>query len=204
MKWMMAIGAVLAMPALVFGYVGTANFTLESSGNTSITIDPGDPFSLDIAIDWSGAENIYGDDAALTASTSNVFMMTSRTHGSGVSGNITANRTDAVILSDANKWLKTAADATQDLGGEFQSTEWTQNPLQYSTIGIDSADAIAPGVYTITMGSPGLAGLNVLEGVGLEFMDTSSDTFTVTVTPEPASMLLLVGALPFLRRRRSA
>jgi hypothetical protein len=61
--------------------------------------------------------------------------------------------------------------------------------------------SLAQGDYTFSLGSNDKwtsqdASGNYLEGT------LSGDDFVLTITPEPATVLLLLGALPFMRRRR--
>ena len=201
MKWFMAIGAVLVLPALAFG---GASYTLTSGGSSAITIDTkvSSTFTVDIGITHDYTEGVGGFNCALNASVSDVFSQTGRTvHLSDWD----ANTLDGKLFT-GNPLIKTAALAGQDLGGicvAYPSYVWSGSPLATQTVNMSTT--ASPGVYTLSLGSPGLAGLNVFMGAeGTEADVGAAPTLEVTVIPEPASMLLLVGALPFLRRRRSS
>ncbi len=58
-----------------------------------------------------------------------------------------------------------------------------------------------PGVYTLAFTANSFAGSSDDSGASVQLDTTLAGGVTVTVTPEPATMLLLAGALPFLRRR---
>jgi hypothetical protein len=201
MKWFMAIGAVLVLPALAYG---GASLTLTvggsgTTGATAITIDPDDSFTLDLGVihDFS---YFAGFNAGLQCDTADVFKALSRTvHLS----NWSANKTNKNLFTE-QPWLKTSALAEQDYGAIHDTSYWSGSPLDTQTITLDTEASVTPGVYNITLGSPGLAGLNVMDESYTLYAPDSVGTFEVTITPEPASMLLLIGALPFLRRRRSS
>jgi hypothetical protein len=112
-------------------------------------------------------------------------------------------------LKAANKWLETTPHAGQNFGGLHDAYYWFASsfPRRLALITLESdGDAgpnTAPGVYTISIGDAG-GGIGIYEAGSHTNQDPTLGTFEVTITPEPASILLLVGALPFLRRRRSA
>lgn len=69
---------------------------------------------------------------------------------------------------------------------------------------IVSKAPLAPGSYTFWMGDSGIGSFmaNSQNPDGIAFGDPG--IFTLRVTPEPTSALLLLAALPFLRRRQVA
>lgn len=98
------------------------------------------------------------------------------------------------------------------------------NPATFEEPGILTGDLIAFGGFVLQAGNkdlPGVVATIVLDATGLEgvefpisldpfgapsdFAGTPADLVSglVTVVPEPASALLLLGAVPFLRRRRA-
>ena len=208
MKWIMAIGAVLAIPALAFG---AASYTLTAggsgmSGATAVTIDPGDSFSIDLGITQEGT-GVAAFDGALTASSNSTFYVTGRTwflEGGANGENVyTPN-----WVNDTNKWLETSAHAGQNFGsvkpGSYAYWAASVFPSVTQTIDLDSSAIAEAGTYTISMGSAG-GGIQIYDSDGVAKQETLTlGSYQVTITPEPASMLLLAGALPFLRRRRSA
>ena len=202
MKWFMAIAAVLALPAMAFG---AASFSLTSGGASAITIAPNDSFDVNVTINYSSpVTGITGFDAGLSASTDNIFQCTAR---SWVLTKASSTRSDSWFTSAAyynDVYVNPVAN--QNIGGIRSIGAWTDpSPLDCENLSLYNAIG-TPGVYTLTLVSPGAAGLNILDGQSpaQKIDGVTSSTLQVTITPEPASMLLLVGALPFLRRRRSA
>lgn len=73
------------------------------------------------------------------------------------------------------------------------------------TIGLDLT-GVAPGAYLIDTTSASLPGVATAETTDLSFLTGNmapSMPFVITVTPEPATALLLLAAVPFMRRRRA-
>ena len=202
MKWFMAIAVVLTVPVMAYG---AATFTLTSGGSAAITVDPGVAFPVELGITHDFSTGVPGFDVGPTASTDDVFKMISRTVGLAYWN---PNSLDKTIFTN-NPDLKTAALSGQNLGGTYNypGYYWTAEPLATQTIQM-SGDT--PGVHTLSLGQAGAANVVIQEALPGQTPASQNGftgpmpTLTVTITPEPASMLLLVGALPFLRRRRSA
>lgn len=204
MKWIMAMGAVLAIPALAYG---AASFTLTAGGSgtagaTAVTVDPGDSFGIDLGIVQGDANGTAGFGGALQASANDQFYITGRSWHIAYAD---ANTTDTTLLNDTNKWLVDDAHPGQNIGAINDETGyWPAGdfPQVVETFTIQTNSD--PGVYTITIGDAG-GGILISDGLGEdEQTPLTIGSYQVTITPEPASMLLLAGALPFLRRRRSA
>jgi len=76
----------------------------------------------------------------------------------------------------------------------FPTTGWARNMLEIPvTVALDAAN----GIYTL---SPGSKFTNI---GGINLTGTSGNDLTIDIVPEPATMLLLAGVVPFLRRRRA-
>lgn len=195
MKWIMAIAAVLAIPALAFG---AASFTITSGGSSAITIAPGASFVVDIGIshDFVG---VSGMDMALISSSSGIFSSTARTYA--ITQLQKSVPSDLVIFNTTNAPMLTSGLNGQNLGGTHSTNYWAGSPLDVVDVTVQEVGGI-PGTYNITLGPAGTA-WTVLDQYYSIVVPTAG-TLSVTVVPEPASMLLLIGALPFLRRRRSA
>jgi MYXO-CTERM domain-containing protein len=70
-------------------------------------------------------------------------------------------------------------------------------------VGVSAAGA-APGVYLLVLINPDAGFKTDLINTAGGEVPAVLGTATITVLPEPATALLLLGALPFMRRRRSA
>ena len=203
MKWIMAMAAVMAVPAMA---LGAASFSLSVGGATAIEVNPADDpatFALDLFIDQDDANGTAGFGGALEASTNGVFYVTSK--AMQLDGPFFLLTLGPVFKNDTNKWL---SPRTANFGAMSSSANGYWNAGQFPgkavTIGMAVPAGAPNGVYTISIGDPG-GGIYIsnYDGEGSQTPLTTS-SLQVTVVPEPASMLLLVGALPFLRRRRSA
>jgi hypothetical protein len=206
MKWMMAVGAVLAVPALAFG---AASYTLTAGGSgtdgtATITVckltDP--CFSVDLGIDQDDAIGCALFGGALAASANDTFYVTGRTMNVDDAYLATVNNK---WTNNNNKWLETTPHSGQNFGAIKNVYYWPASdfPKVVETIDL-CVDPDAPnGNYTISIGDPG-GGIYIGDYTGENEQTPldSSATVTVHVIPEPASLLLLAGVLPFLRRRR--
>ena len=211
MKWIMAMGAVLAIPALAFG---AASYTLTAGGSgmggaTAVTIDPGDSFSIDLGIIQGDDNGVSAFDAAMQASANSVFFMTARSWV--LSSDVDENVGPATLTNEANKWFQTTPHSGQNVGAIHKADVdpngyWpaADFPQVVETITVGTLGTVSGGIYTITLGDAG-GGIAIYDGMGdYEQLPLTIGEYQVTITPEPASMLLLAGAVPFLRRRRSA
>jgi len=212
MKWFMAIAAVLTVPALAFA---GASFTLTgnvgtSTGVTTLTIDElnaaGGVMSVDLGI--STSVGCAGFDVALGTDTDDVFQMTGRTvHLSYWS----ESKSDKSLFT-TNKLLKASPIGDQNLGGTYSypGGSWPgyygTSPADAMTVDLKMVGTITSFPYAISIAGAGVTGLTILDNSSpvQDIYDSSVPLAQVVITPEPASMLLLIGALPFLRRRRSA
>jgi hypothetical protein len=211
MKKSMFLVALLAIPAVAFA--GTATMALKmSDGSTSVTVAPG--VATNLAVVWTldayndtaeGGYGIANVDAYITASTGNAFKITAGAWGLPFSnGNFGGGVTGTLNPLSPQLGGLAANPAFDDPGGFGNyaapgngALPWTLRTL---TIQLQSGFAIANTVYTLTI--PGaFAGTNDSGGLPITLDTTNNGGITVTVTPEPATMLLLAAAVPFLRRR---
>ena len=193
-------------------YIGLLLISLSANGYSLVTlsfdngtltptatiISPGDSFSFDIKI-FSTAEEL----ATLTyflevlPGGSNLFSITGRTATSGgVFPDLLFN--NSTVLADPSSRLDPVNN--HDLGGVYGVD--FGDPLvlhQVANITITSSALISAGVYNITFSDSTSVGDST-------FADSQPvrGTYTVTVVPEPSTLLL--GSLGmcalFLRRRR--
>lgn len=201
MKSIMVIAAVLAMPALAFG---AASFTLTvggtgTSGPTSMLVPaPGESFTLDIGI-VHDLDGVSGFDFGLIASAPDIFTSISRTtHLSDLDLSVP---TDVTLFNTTNAPMYTTALAQQNLGGIHSSSYWTGAPLDIVTVTVQFAPTATVGQCTISLGSPGASGLNILDQ-NYDFVTVGSAPVFTFYIPEPASMLLLAATMPLVCRRR--
>jgi len=178
MKKYVAVIALLALPALAMAQGNTLSLLVGGQG--SVTAQPGDTLTVDVVVNLDTL--LAGYDAWATASTSGIFDITSETRyapwnwftsGSAVGGLDTTSPTSTGLAA---------------MGQEVASG----TILTWDVV-VDSA---APnGTYTITPGAN-------LSDPNFGAIAYTAVPLTVVI-PEPATMLLLAGALPFLRRRRA-
>lgn len=214
MKKLIAIVLLLALPAMAYG---AATISLLSGGSASKDIDVANlptTMTLDIVVNFSTSDN-YSIDGGLSGS--NLITITARSW-------------NAVITNVDNPWKKQRTDAqflthnlseNLDFGAEQQNGSPGDIGSQYFL------GSGASTLVTLTLSLPGTLVKGASYPIGIvdgkpfgEFNGTGYwaafesgggtgnptdwDTingFTLNITPEPATMLLLAGALPFLRRR---
>ena len=199
MKKLIALVLILALPTLAFG---ATNYAVQVGGASSTTYAAGSaPASLAMDIVLSlgpEAAGTFGFGGALTGPMGNI---TARTY--------VGNAANAIWLPNGNPIgpiaskldfgeVETAAGA--DLSG-------TSTVVTLTVTGLPNV----VGVYTYVVGDSvdfppsGGGGTDMNTGwwsnTGVPVATDSVTPFVITVTPEPATMLLLAGVLPFLRRR---
>ena len=204
MKWIMVMGAVLALSPVAFG---AASFTLTESGGsaTAIEAEAGTTISLDFQLTGEGTADVVS--FGLEASSTGIF---------DVSGQTWATALGAVQVEP--KFLSIPGLDTKSYdGGGMAATgkAFPAGPSVLETIDLDiAAGATLNQTYTITLVNPLPSGMLLVQYTDTGLGENSDGydygagltlgSYEVTIVPEPASMLLLVGALPFLRRRRAA
>ena len=205
MKWIMVMGAVLALSPVAFG---AASFSLTESGGsaTAVNAQAGTTISLDFSM--TAASTVKTVSLGLLSSGTGIFEVSARDWDSAL-----GTPDDDPAFEDPG-----ALDSpTADVGGLRDATPlpFPAGPSVLSTFDLDiDSGATLNQTYTITMVGPGSAGsiyVNYEDGTsgdsggGYDYgTNVTLGSYEVTIVPEPASMLLLAGALPFLRRRRSA
>jgi len=217
MKWKLAVAALLVVPTFAMGQI-TMSIT-NTSGGSSVVVDQGQSFDVIFRLD--AAQSFYAVGAALSMTSpeldpgSHFFAVTSRTTigpwGAG-----------AVLSDDLKKELDDEGDWTGNyvsessmlLGGGYldpttinigyfdQTVPSNFTTGSYNVAQFTLSNAAAPGTYLISIGNPG-GGINASTITGTARQVLIGEPLSVTVTPEPASLLLLgLGGL-FLRRRRA-
>jgi len=185
-KYAMVVLALLAIPA--FAFAGTANtMALTVGGSASASVAQGGTLTVDLVMD--SAVPAAGYQLELQASAAGAF-------------DVTADVASATLfagglpLGSAVGGLDTTSATTGVLGFSDVPAESSPGTVRTFTIAVDAAAPV--GMYTIDP-------INVVVSDSMaNSIATTVSGLCVNVTPEPASMLLLAGALPFLRRRRMA
>lgn len=213
MKKLFALVAVLAMPALALG-ASTAVFSPEVGGSSALLIPgPVAPGGLALTLDMV----VSSPDGALLDGVSVGLDVTSPYGGIGVM-NATGGLTLGTLFLAGDSVtplppfpgmdIQNAALGGTYLGESYFKTFGTAAPgagTLLSSLPITNTMPLAIGdVVTITASSGALAAPplpqcidNTNGGCG-----AIGNTLTITITPEPASALLLLAAVPFFRRRR--
>jgi len=233
MKRIAIVLALLALPAIALAADSATMSLRLASGGTSVTVaSSGGTFHATIVLDdytvasGMGIANVNG---YLQASANGVFVGTGRTWGGpfNTTNGDTAGATTMNRKMDplSYNWGIAATGSTghgppdnndppginyiapQDDtgGGNDGALPWT---IETITIGVNTG---TPGTYNLIM-YQAYAGTSDMDGIAIALDTTiltgiqaviSGGQAVITITPEPATMLLLAAALPFLRRRRA-
>ena len=203
MKCIMAMVAVLALPALAFG-AASMSLTAHGSSATTVSVVKGNSVVIDLQIDFDDTLGCEGFNLALREATGGVFDITARSMPLGHFGPLVDDETlfpydvaDDNVLGnlggdhkDAGHWAYTGSDQV-----------FLELTLLADASATETTYTVMPGRFNKFVA----ASVSVKDNTGLvDQTPLGLNGIDICVTPEPASMLLLVGALPFLRRRRSA
>jgi len=167
---------------------------------SSISINPGDSFSVNINISTSSAEDLAGLTYFLQISAlgSGLFSISDRNAATSQFSDI--NFTNLQVTTTPFNNL--APTNTRDLGGTLAnpSVGLTTGTYFVSSITIQSNVSLGLGAYTLSF-SPSTEAFNTLG----DSISLNLQSYTVNVIPEPTTMALLAGSLTaimVLRRRR--
>lgn len=175
MKLGFAIASVLLVPALAMG----ATFKLTVGGNSSVVAAPGDNLAVALSVDTTAP--IAAFDGYFTASDSGVLTI------SGYTLNAAFGFPTFVVAPNGTL----SPTSTNNIGGlSFNNLGPGEVALATFNVAVGAA---FDGSATLTVTGPLLS-----DGAGTPI---GVDVTPLTITPEPASLLLLgLGGL-FLRRR---
>ena len=201
MKKLVGILVILALPAMAYAEAST---WLSSSGSASKSIDVAalpTTMTLDVMVSWTTTDNF--------------------SVSGGVDGPAVITIGARAYGAPFNLWVANTADA------QYLGTTLAQE-MDYGALpnaGVQLAGSGTQKFVTLTLNIPVMAkgaypmwisdGMPYGQFTGTGFwaaMESGGGTgdpaewdhvtgFTLNITPEPATMLLLAGALPFLRRR---
>ena len=201
---------VLMVPATAFGAVNLLidDMNADGDGNHSATtINPGESFTFDIILEITGQETVAGttifltEDTGAPASPPGHFTITARTVNTSIFNEDVG--AGAMVGSPGGD-----LDPTNNVDlGRFDNTYMgLMGPATDNLMTLAIADMgkipppPAPVTYIIYLNP------NICVYTDAMFIPYSFDglgAYEVTIVPEPMSALLLLGAIPFLRRRRS-
>jgi len=200
MRKLISLVMILAMPALAFGATGYSvlNSGLASAdyvvGTAPATMD----FDVVLSLEATGAYGFYGGlngPAGLT--------ITARAFKAPVTNAIwLANTADAAFIGSNLVAPLDLGSTETAVGAEIPAGNTTVVTLTVSGIG-----ALPIGDYSLVVGDSDYGAGASWSNTGEPILVTSSAPFALKIsappiiTPEPATMLLLTVALPFLRRR---
>jgi hypothetical protein len=218
MKKAMCVLALLAIPAVAFA--GTATMSLKYSDGTSVkTVDAGlnptwsGTISVSVYIDaYAGAPEAISNFGGSLSSASTVFSVATGTQRTltGCGPFVTGDTWGALVgngLAGAIPSVKDFGAAATTGGGHYTSfgnygaPEDGALPWQTQIITVTVTNAPAGSTQILKIAN-GYVGTTENDGVDPVALDTDfSGNVTLNIIPEPATMLLLAAALPFLRRR---
>ena len=209
MKKLIALVLILALPTMAFGAAGYS--VIQNGGGAALAILQGsqDTVVLDVIL-TQNQEAGWGFGGALVGP--GALTITSRAYGAPTNAlNWLPNNPDATILGSTLASLVDFGSVQTAAGNDLLVGATT-----VVTLTLSGTASLAAGVYPIVVGDsldlPPSGGGGVdnnrgwwapasLGGMAQSTDATTAFTLTVLPIPEPATMLLLALALPFLRRR---
>lgn len=212
-KVFVALIAVLALPAVGFGQWG-ASLDLTSGGSSSIIVDkPGESFSLEVGL--SSDQVVGGVQYALDVMRVSGGNANAAFEGSFNGGDLASFGSLFSPPFPVDNNLFALADASSKMAAGPVSLAGLDPELIFRGAPGNVGD-IDPGVlpgsllnYTLTALAPGDYTIGITNAILTNSLGQKGSTqpdfssLSVHVTPEPASALLLLTAVPFLRRRRA-
>jgi len=203
MKKLIVLIAMMALPSVAFA---SASLDLQEGGDNAVSVAPGGTFTLDVYLDANEGWLTMG--GILDASANNTFQLAATgdwAPNAAVVPGVAPNTGSATFTPGSSFYFGDYDyyDGTlgfyPDIG--FQKTtvgDYPSNgfwPKTVLSILVTVAGDAEPGEYTMSLESRDF--FNSASG----YIAGGGNDLAITITPEPATMLLLAGALPFLRRR---
>lgn len=223
MKWMLA---VIMSVAMVSPALASVDVTLAAADGTNLIVLPAGTTTatVQLAVGLGKPTNAAGTaqpvasmDFGLKLADASVgngtFTITGRASDGtilGVAGCIqnslytdpdTFESYDTLLVAPGNSFSKTkvSGDLGWTAGTSWQATKF---PGVIDTITVELNGLQNMDNYIVTLGDPG-AGLIVVNPAGAQFPIGALGSVTISVLPEPASLLLLALGGLFLRRRHA-
>jgi|GEM_PF-5565408 len=204
-KKLLVLGIMLMVAPSVMAAT-TAGMALTSGGSNYVKINvfvTPLPISISAEINSTGVEpgGLAAYEADLLASATGIFTVTSAANtaagwaGAGFGVNNAVD--DALDLSTLDTGEGIAQISSIDATGMGVAT-----PGILALITIDIAGTAPQGIYTIDFDNIGVTTRLTPNWTWVPDSPSSTAGLTIEIMPEPASALLLLVGLPFLRRRR--
>jgi len=210
MKKAMFVVALLAIPAIA--YAGTATMSLKNNADGLSTVTVGQAGgTVTISLNLDTYANAPGGIATVvaTATASEAGLsITGRATGV-VGGPFKASDSWGVpptgALNLVSKELGVSATSFTghgDQGANYVAPTDGELPWKIETITVSVPAGLDPKTWTLNITAGSYVDTTEFDGGGDQYpLDTTLIGMTIVRTPEPATMLLLAAALPFLRRR---
>ncbi len=199
---------LLALPAIVFGQSATLSLVDDATGLNTVALDPavGGTITAALLVSYSGApEGVSNVDGIFQASQSGVVTVTGRTYGSPFQAGDSWAAPGAAFYGAVNglmgpnsKNFGVASTSYVGSGPQGNYVAPTDGVLPWKIFTMTLS--VKPFTSPLTITMPG-AFVGTTANEGLDPVTLSTTSTGLTITPEPATMLLLAGAIPFLRRR---
>ena len=198
MKRLLSLGVVLSlafMPASAFGV------SMTVLGVGSLDIDTSGTIPIDVVVDSEGL-NVTSVDFQLMASQTGVFDIASasgaRNYGGTLNDPTWPDPLSGLGLDTINPDNLGATGLPA--GSSFNGVETVVTiQMNYDTTGLVEGNMLTIDPITDLGFMQVAPRYGSVEGAG----DCSATPLEITLTPEPTSIMLLLAAVPFLRRRRT-
>jgi hypothetical protein len=216
MKKLAFVLAILALPTIALAANPTATMSLRLAADASQlkTVPQGVAGTITIGVyldALSAVEGLTNFGGVLDSATTGVFSVATGSQRSLTGAVFQAG--DIWGVTPVTSGMSGTIPQTKDFGAatvsgsgfygnytldDLNAVSAAPWPLEFINV---SYAALAPGDYTVGI-KAGYVGTTTNDGADTWACDyTYGGGVTLHVTPEPATMLLLAGALPFLRRR---
>lgn len=192
-----------------FQYAILASYDPDGAGPAP-AVDAGGMFQYTAAVNlggkaaasFTGASKLheYADNGVLDPSDDTLWLRGEYTPGFGPNA-VTPTALPTTLAAANPDVIFKAAVGVEVLADYLAPTD----PNQYKvvTYALSSVGELQPGVYTLYTGNKAGLGFKACNEASGCVDATSGTSAVLTVLPEPASALLLLAAVPFLRRRRA-
>lgn len=182
---------------LLAAALGAAHATPSLSLQTSaFTVSPGEWFTISLVLANPEALTIAGFNASVSASSPGIAELDSRGYPTVID-----DPNSSLILPGYS--ITTANSA--DLGATSDFVSWVSGSgVIVAAFTFQALDTAAPGSYTLLFSGPGSGGVPTLSDISFtDFDNPSKLAATISVVPEPSSLLLVLGGAALSLRLRA-